>query len=786
MNYKFTFLTVVLLSSFSLGPLSSCAEEIPKKETEQLDFAQGLLARGLYDLSVSEYQKFIAAYPQSPYVEEANLAVGECYFLAQNFPKGIEAFNHFKELYPNSERFPTALLRLGQIYIQQAKFDEALKELTAIDSESKLKGENLQAFYFYIGKAYRGKNDFLSAVNYFQKAAQAADASQQTPYAWQEIAEIHAKNAEYQEAVDAYAQAIQYTHEDNLKGYLIYKLGETQFLAGFYEQATNQFKQVLQQFPALDIAKDAFTNLLLAYFNLKQYAPLLTDFNNNIKLIKEDGSYFAIYFIVVRTYVELAEYEEAGTRLDKILSFPDLKAEDKRKVILEKAEILISQKKYQEGVALLEGPLPESPDDADEISFLKAQGYYGLGDFKKAAEFFEDVRKNHPDSTFVKASVLGMAHAAQELGNPQEAADRFLEYYTNEPDPKLKSEALYELISMEGRLNALKEASSYSEEYLKTFPRGAYYEPVLLGLADLYAKNQQSDKAVNVLQEYLAQPQDIQRLDAVYFLLGYNQQLLGRTDQALDAYVKVSPNKEDPKFYSSALKNSAVIYLNQKKDSQAAALFDRMIAELDQNDLELKTYFWLCDQYLNGRKFDDVLRVATAAEKYFPEQAHEGIAYFKAEAYRKLKNFPEAKKFYDEVLSAAAKSSYAGAAHVGKGLCLSELKQFEEAKSEFQKAIDENPDDHTVTLRARFEIGNIAAEQKNFEEALKFYLLVGTIYDDDYYCPESSLRAGNILENLNRKDSALRLYFEVVEKYKGSPAAIQAKERITVLSERRN
>ena len=126
-HVKIIFWVVIFFFLLSSTPSSLFAQqEILQKETEQIDFAQGLLARGLYEMSVSEYQKFIAAYPQSFYLEEANLAIGECYFLAQNFPKGIEAFNHFKELYPNSERLPTALLRLGQMYIQQKQYLQGL------------------------------------------------------------------------------------------------------------------------------------------------------------------------------------------------------------------------------------------------------------------------------------------------------------------------------------------------------------------------------------------------------------------------------------------------------------------------------------------------------------------------------------------------------------------------------------------------------------------------------------------------------------------------------------
>src|SRR5271170_6734328 len=103
------------------------------KETEQLDFAQGLLSRGMYDLAISQCQKFIAQYPHSPSLQAAYLSLGEGYFLSQDFKNAVDTFNQFIQLFPNSDQLPVGILRLGQIDIQQKDYDEAIKELNSID-----------------------------------------------------------------------------------------------------------------------------------------------------------------------------------------------------------------------------------------------------------------------------------------------------------------------------------------------------------------------------------------------------------------------------------------------------------------------------------------------------------------------------------------------------------------------------------------------------------------------------------------------------------------------------
>ncbi len=144
----------------------------------------------MYDMAIVQYQKFISDYPHSPSLQEAYLSLGEGYFLSQDFNKAIDTFNQFKQLFPNSDQLPMSLLRLGQIDIQQKKYDEAFKELTSIDVQKQLKGAMLQSFDFYTAQAYLGKADTASALDYFQKAAQVDGATAYTAYAFEEMGKI--------------------------------------------------------------------------------------------------------------------------------------------------------------------------------------------------------------------------------------------------------------------------------------------------------------------------------------------------------------------------------------------------------------------------------------------------------------------------------------------------------------------------------------------------------------------------------------------------------------------
>lgn len=769
---------ILLFSLIAQGPLNA---QGTMKESDQLDFAQGLLSRGMYDMAISQYQKFIADYPHSPSLQEAYLSLGEGYFLSQNYAKAVDIFNQFKQLFPNSDQLPVSLLRLGQIDIQQQKYDDAIKELTSIVDQKKLKGPTLQSFDYYLGQAYGGKSDTADALNYFRQAAQVEGASDYTAYAYEGMGNIHAQMRQYDQALDDYTKSMQAAKEDPLKGEITYKIAETQFLSGKYADAIKGFGQVIDQSPASDFIQDALANMLLAYFNLGQYDQLLSEYQKNAPKIKDDGSYYAVHFAAVMAYIELKKFDQANMLLDHMLSFPSLKSQERAKIFIKKADILIREDKFKDALALLDAYSSENSDNADETLFLKAQVYFGLGDYDHAFSYYENVYSNFPDSRFSKAALLGEADARQKMGRLKESEALFLKYYNSQEESDLKSESLFDLVMIAVKAQDTTQIIKGGEEYLKKYPNGADYSKVLIILADTYGSNNRVQDAIKLLQGYLASAPAVQQPNSAYFLLGFYQELSGNSEQALDSYAKVDPQKEEGKFYFGALKNIAIIYLTQKKEDQAMDYFDRLISQAGHNDLQIKTYIWVCNEYIKEQKFKDALRIAQEAEKNFPAQDLTAIKYFEAEALRGLGSCDEADKDYNTVISSAKKDQYTGSAHIGYGLCLEKANKPDEAKAEFQKSLDENADDYTITAHARFETANVDASQGNYDEALKYYLLIATIYNDDYYCSESLLRAARILEHLKRKEDALKLYAEILDKYKNSAAALPAKERAGLL-----
>ena len=87
-------------------------------DAEQADFDAALNAwnEGRYPEVVTGFQRFLNAYPDSTLAGDAQYGLGEAYYAVRDYEAAKEAFINLGLRYPNSERLPDALLKLGYIY----------------------------------------------------------------------------------------------------------------------------------------------------------------------------------------------------------------------------------------------------------------------------------------------------------------------------------------------------------------------------------------------------------------------------------------------------------------------------------------------------------------------------------------------------------------------------------------------------------------------------------------------------------------------------------------------
>ena len=90
-------------------------------ETERMSFDAALREFGerRYSGAISDLRQFLQMYSDSSLASEAQYWLGESYYAVQDYDAARESFINLGLRYPNSERLPEALLKLGYIYEMQ-------------------------------------------------------------------------------------------------------------------------------------------------------------------------------------------------------------------------------------------------------------------------------------------------------------------------------------------------------------------------------------------------------------------------------------------------------------------------------------------------------------------------------------------------------------------------------------------------------------------------------------------------------------------------------------------
>ena len=136
-----------LLLALSLGALAGCGiidmlYLRPPEDTAQEIFeaANDAMSEKNYVRAVELYNKLRDNYPFSPYTIDAELSLGDAYFLDEEYELAAETYKDFEALHPRHEAMPYVLYQTGMSLLKQFRsIDRATTELQeAYDCFSRL------------------------------------------------------------------------------------------------------------------------------------------------------------------------------------------------------------------------------------------------------------------------------------------------------------------------------------------------------------------------------------------------------------------------------------------------------------------------------------------------------------------------------------------------------------------------------------------------------------------------------------------------------------------------
>ena len=741
-------------------------------DQRQLDYANGLFARKLYDLAIPEYQKYLDDYPGRPGRANAYFSLGECY---RNLHRDSNARTNLQKVlndYGDSEFAGPAAFALAETAFTNKDYATALPLFHRSAGKSKEPAVALSARYFEARCLEAlGRKDEAADIY-----AQVADTAGSNPYredARVTAASMFAARGKKLDALKQYEALANETQKPALKAEAAVRGGMTalelvQADKGKIDNAMAQRAAAL--FQKARVLPDAGKFHALAQVGFRrlqyqtgQYTQLLADYNKEFDKLPE-AAQAEVSLLAANSERQLGHSKQAEALYRQITNkYPD---REEAKDAAYQQLINVYNSDPTSISAAVDQFLATNPTNerADQAKLLKAEALYKQRNYTEAASLYGELRASDlsPGLRAEAAYKLGLCHI--QTKNTSGIIEAFTYYMQTFPDSAEMPAALAQ------RALAYEQDKNYNAALtdlniiLAKYPKAHEREAALQLKALILGQQDNTKGMVDTFRQLLKEfPKSSAAAQAQYYI-GKTAFEAKDYKTALTA-LNTARQLDKEQYYNLA---SVRIILCQFYLKDRAALtkeVNSFMASNSNTNAPTEVLEWLGIQYYNEKNYQ-------AAEKYLSalrkidntDSVKPDYLFYLGDAATKLKNLPEAEEAFAKYLQTA--KDPAGKAKVL--LTLGAVKISAHKADEAQKIAEEimslQPEGR-VNAEARLLAGEVQLERGNFDDAGKAFKGVALLYDDPAITPRALDKAALAFRQAGNTEEADRLSRELHERY---------------------
>src|SRR5213596_1199685 len=410
----------------TIRSLQQDSSERPKGDTEradqrQLEYANGLFTRKLYDLAIPEYQKYLDDYPGRPGRANAYFSLGECY---RNLNRASSARTNLQKVlndYGDSEFAGPAAYALAEIAFAEKDYGAALPLFHRAAAKSKEPAVTLSAHYFE-ARCLEATGRKEEAADIYALVAEAGNPNPYREDARLTAASIFAARGRKIDALKQYEALANESQKPALKaesavrgGMLALELVQAD--KGKIDKAmVDRATALLQKGRSLPEAGKfraiAQVGLRRLQYQTGQYAQLLADYKKELEKLPE-AAQAEVLMLAANSERQIGNSKEAEALYRRIVAnYPD---REEAKDAAYQRLINVYNSDPSALPAAIDEFLATNPtnDRADEAKLLKAEAFYKQQNYAEAAAIYGELRASELSPTLraEAAYKLGLCHA---------------------------------------------------------------------------------------------------------------------------------------------------------------------------------------------------------------------------------------------------------------------------------------------------------------------------------------------------------------------------------------
>ncbi len=757
----------VIQLTLLVGLLSGGAPAHAFDPGNQMQFADALYARGLYDLALDEYLLISREASDFPEMDVVLYRIGESHRRLRNPQAAARFYLRVQREHPTSAYAERAAFRRAEVLLTLGRPGDALPLFEALLEDEALAPALVAPSLYYYGDAARqiGRTD--TASDAFASVIEQHADSPFAAYAALDLAQLlEADPARHDEVLPLLqtVNAAPPTEAVAIEG--LFREADWHFRQGDFESAATLYDQLLRDHPDSRRAREARLQAAWSRHNIGAFAESAALASAVLEDEPEIEQAAEWWYVLANAQRQLLRADDARASYQRVKELaPD--SDWARLAAYEMAVVAFRQDDFDQAI---EAARQIEPDPAlrQDLYWLLAESYASVGRHDEAVQYYRRLVDAAPDGEYAPRAMFRLGRVLQQRQDNAQAARTFRSLAEKFPDHDLAPQALMSAALSMALQDQLAEAVKDWQGLLADYPDAEMAGEARYQIALTKLQLGQSDAAREAFAEYVDQHPAGPWVADSFYRLGILWQEAADATQAEQAFRAALDAEPESQLAERIQYRLAVTLHEQEKDDEAAALLQELLDSAARDTLPLPLVEWLARYRLAASAYAE----AEAAADFLVSRADSAtwrqIAYaLLGKAQQGQDNLAAAILAFEASKNEDARTSEGVEARWLLGEIQLQQGDLEQATANLEEAARLATSDDLLDVRARsyFALGRVAEKQEDARQAARYFLALALLFDDPDFVPEAMHRAAQALEVQGRVEEQQRTLDELAERY---------------------
>jgi TolA-binding protein len=763
--------------------------------------ADALLKMGKQEESSAGFEFIVNNVAWSNFREKALYNLGLIYFDEGKYALSRARLLKLLNEYPRSEFSGSALYWIGESYAQDGRLADAIEFLEKAIDDSRTNPYKDYTIY-NLASVYEKTGDYENAVKYYDQLLSYYPNSTLVEQAQIRIGVCYFNLKDYHSSILELSNPVISKLPDGLYSESLYLLANSYYRVGEYANAENSYKEIIDQFPAAPVKRDAHYGLAWSLFQQQKYDDAYGVFDY---LSEGDDS------IAIKSFVWKGESKKyAGKNNEALIVYQQFLQRYPDNYLAPMVEYQMGTVYFDENnITLSRQYLNTATSSEDPV--IRAKSFTLLGEmdlndkkYLSAKKYFEPaVRITEAESDVHLRALLGLAISSFHLEAYEEsigyidriqlADDTFesdrVNFYKAEnyfalgkynealtrysavtsDNKEIEKQAIYGKGYSHFNLGDYQSAAHQFSQYIEKFPRDERNLDVKLRLADSYFGSRNFAAASRVYRGLYSS--NLASLDDPYNHYQYAQSLYksGETSQAIQEFLNLQRKFPDSQYAENSLYTVGWIYFQEGNFSDAISHYKNVLTIYKNSSLVPIIYYSIGDAYFNMSEYNSAVENYEKVISDYPTSEYvfdaiNGLVY----SYVVMGRHTRAIELIDEFTVRNPNLKFSDQIFLKKGELYYSQRDYNNARISYQEFLTRYPRSPHVP-EAYFWIGKSLQLLNQREEAVFYFTKVFEDYPRSESAALAVLEIGEIQNSLENYNASIEIFNKAQTSLKDSP-----------------